>query len=183
MNKTIKILCCLLVAAMLLPVLASCNVNNGGDATDPTTLRVAVDVTKTEVNIIEKLIEGFTAKEENKDIKIKVVKISQGYDSYVQKNFGKTTMADIISVYDYNSEYWTSMNLLRPVTEYMKRDGINEADYLQSMMALGKSGGDGDDNYYWLPRDYNKVVVCYNTEMFRIAGIGKPSDDWTMEDF
>lgn len=183
MNKTIKILCCLLAAVMLLPVFAACNVNNGGDATDPTTLRVAVDVTKTEVNIIEKLIEGFTAKEENKDIKIKVVKISQGYDSYVQKNFGKTTMADIISVYDYNSEYWTSMNLLRPVTEYMKRDGINEADYVQSMMALGKSGGDGDDNYYWLPRDYNKVVVCYNTEMFRIAGIGKPSDDWTMEDF
>lgn len=183
MSKKIKFLSCLLAVAMLIPTLAACGGGGDKDKADPTTLSVAVDVTKTEVNIIEKLIDGFNATGEGKDVKVRVVKISQGYDSYVQKNFGKSTMADVISVYDYNSEYWTSKNLLLPVTSYMEADGIKESDYVESMMELGKSGGADDDNYYWMPRDYNKVVVCYNTKMFEIAGIEKPSDDWTMADF
>lgn len=170
---------------MLAPVLMGCGNNENGDSGDKVTLKVAVDVTKTEVNIIEHLIKSF--EKENKDISLKVVKITQGYDSYIQKNFDqgkvKSTIADIISVYDYNSEYWTSMNLFKPLTSYMDRDGIRESDYVSSMFDLGKSGQEGDNNFYWLPRDYNKVVVCYNTEIFEAAGIQKPSNDWTMEDF
>lgn len=182
MKKLAKIVCLVLLVALVLPVLVACG-GNDDEGGNKTVINIAIDVSNSEVNIIEKLIEGFTAKEENKNIKFKVIKMTQGYDSYVQKNFGKKTMADMISVYDYNAEYWTYMKLIRPITEYMTRDGINEDDYVSIAMDLGKSGQAGDDNYYWLPRDYNKVVVCYNTEMFRLAGIDKPSDDWTMEEF
>ena len=181
MKKIAKIICLVLLAVFVLPVLVAC-----GDVVEDdkgsVTLSIAVVSTKTEVNIVEKLIEGFTAKAENKGIKFRIIKMAN-FDSYVVKNFGKSTMADMISVYDYNAEYWTYMKLLRSVTEYMQRDGINENDYVPIAMNLGKSGAEGDNNYYWLPRDYNKVVMCYNTEMFEIAGIDKPSDDWTMDDF
>ncbi len=184
MKQTKKVFGLATTLLLLVPTMIGCKNNDDSDG-NAITLKVAVDVTKTEVNIIEKLIEGFTA--ENKDISIKVVKITQGYDSYIQKNFDqgkvKSTMADIISVYDYNSEYWTSMNLFKPLTTYMTRDGIKEEDYVSSMFSLGKSGAEGDNNYYWLPRDYNKVVVCYNTKIFETAEIAKPTNDWTMEDF
>ncbi len=185
MKKPSKLLGIGVLVLMLAPALVGCIKGGNTEAGDKVTLKVAVDVTKTEVNIIEKLIEGFEAN--NKDVSLKVVKITQGYDSYIQKNFDqgkvKSTIADIISVYDYNSEYWTSMNLFKPLTSYMTRDDVNENNYVSSMFALGKSGQEGDNNYYWLPRDYNKVVVCYNTEIFEAAGIAKPSNDWTMEDF
>jgi ABC-type glycerol-3-phosphate transport system substrate-binding protein len=88
----------------------------------------------------------------------------------------------MIQVYDYSSEFWTYMNMLEPISEYMARDGIKESDYYESVIEMAKSK-EGDNNMYWAPRDYNKVVVCYNTKMFELAGIEKPSDDWTFEEF
>lgn len=184
MKNIKKIVCFIMIAVLSLSIFTACSGGGGSDdAKNSQLIRIAVDVSNTEVNIINKLIEGFSAKEENKDISFKVIKMTQGYDTYVQKNFGKSTMADIISVYDYNSEYWTSMNLLKSISSYLSADGFNESDYVSSVINLGKSGAEGDTNYYWLPRDYNKVVVCYNTEMFKLAKIDAPSDDWTMEDF
>ena len=58
---------------MLIPTLAACGGGGDKDKADPTTLSVAVDVTKTEVNIIEKLIDGFNATGEGKDVKVRVV--------------------------------------------------------------------------------------------------------------
>lgn len=183
MNKQSKII--LLSSTLLATALtvASCGGDeNTGDSANPAVnLKIAVTSDKTETSIAEALIKGFNQTEGNKNVKISVVKITQGYDSYIQKNWGKSTMADLISVYDYNAEYWTSMNLFKPLSTYMERDGVKEEDYVSSMFNLGKSGT--DDTYYWLPRDYNKVVVCYNTEIFEAAGISKPSDNWTMEDF
>ena len=72
--------------------------------------------------------------------------------------------------------------MLQPISDYMERDGIKESDYYSSVIEMAKSKA-GDNKMYWVPRDYNKVVVCYNTKMFELAGIEKPSDDWTVEQF
>ncbi len=183
-NKLLHVIA--LSSMMLAATLTSCGgggSNTDDDGNETITLKLAVDVSSSEVNIANKLIEGFTSKEENKNIKISVVKITQGYDSYIQKNSAtKNGMADLISVYDYNAEYWTSMNIFKDISSYMTRDGINESDYVSSVFQLGKSG-QNDNDFYWVPRDYNKVVVCYNTEIFKAAGIEKPTNDWTMDDF
>ena len=91
-------------------------------------------------------------------------------------------LPDIVQIYDYKAEYWTGENLLVPVSDYMKRDGIPEDNYFSAVIEMAKSKA-GDDNMYWVPRDYNKVVCVYNTKMFELAGVVEPTDGWTFEDF
>ncbi len=156
----------------------------GGGNTDGEKVELTIGVVNQpiEVKIVNAFIKAYQAQPGNENKKIKVTKITDNYDTWVQRQLYVDKLPDMIQVYDYSSEFWTYMNMLQPISEYMVRDGIKESDYYESVIEMAKSK-EGDSNMYWVPRDYNKVVVCYNTKMFELAGIEKPSDDWTFEDF
>jgi len=40
-----------------------------------------------------------------------------------------------------------------------------------------------DGSTYLMPNTFNTMVIYYNTKMFKEAGIARPSDDWTWDDF
>ena len=108
--------------------------------------------------------------------------ISDNYDNWVNQQLYVDRMSDVIQVYDYKAEYWTNQGLLAPISDYMERDNLSEEDYFPAVIEMTKSKA-GEDNMYWVPRDYNKVVVVYNTKMFELAGIDPPEDNWTFTDF
>ena len=156
----------------------------GGGNTDGEKVELTIGVVNApaEIKIANAFIKAYQAQPGNENKEIKVVKITDTYDTWVQRQLYVDKLPDMIQVYDYSSEFWTYMNMLEPISEYMARDGIKESDYYESVIEMAKSK-EGDNNMYWAPRDYNKVVVCYNTKMFELAGIEKPSDDWTFEEF
>lgn len=168
------------MAAVLCLSAAGCGGGGNSDKGGAYTITIGVIGDSVETGIINRLKEGFLKNEENKNIKITLVKMNE-YDTWVVGRMSTKTIPDMIQVYDYNSRYWTNMGLFQSVTDLMERDGVNPADFSSSVIGMAQSGA-GDD-YYWLPRDYNKMVVCVNTEMFEIAGIEIPKDDWTMTDF
>lgn len=173
----------LLIAIVTCFSMVGCNggENGGNSDKDKTTITIGVIGDKVETNIINQLKQGFLAKKENSNIAITTFKINNGYDAWVLQKMSTKTVPDMIQVYDFNCRYWTNRGLFRSVSDLMSRDGVSASDFKSSVIGLAQSGS--DENYYWLPRDYNKMVVCINTEMFEAAGIEKPSDDWTMTDF
>lgn len=172
-----KLLVLILSLSLLIIGFTGC----GNDNSNNNKISIAVVGDKVERNIIKTLSDAFLEKEENKDVEIELVDINSAYDTFVVNNIYTKTLPEIISVYDFSAEYWTFANLLRPISDLMTRDGIDESLYFESAMSMARSGS--DNQYYWFPRDYNKVVVCYNTAIFEFCGIEKPSDDWTMSDF
>ena len=40
-----------------------------------------------------------------------------------------------------------------------------------------------DGSTYLMPNTFNTMVIYYNTKMFKAAGIERPGDDWTWDDF
>lgn len=166
-----------LAALLITCTLAGCNKQD-----DVNELVIATMGTPVEVSIINTFIDGFLAKPENEGKSIKVVKITESYDSWVNKKLYVNQMPDVIQVFDYSSEYWTSSeNLYQPISDLMERDNIKESDYFESVMEMCKSGT--DDKVYWVPRDYNKVVCIYNKKMFDAANVSYPQDNWTYNDF
>lgn len=174
-----KVLSCALCAMM-----AFAAVGCGGDGGSSETAELTIGVVNqpSEIKIINAFVKAYKEQPGNEEKKIKVTKITDNYDTWVQRQQYVNKLPDMIQVYDYSSEFWTYMNMLQPISEYMARDGIQESDYFASVIEMAKSKA-GDNKMYWVPRDYNKVVVCYNTKMFEIAGIEKPSDTWTFEQF
>lgn len=179
-NSIKKVLSC--VFGFLLAFTAVGCVGNSGDSSGSVELTIGVVNQPSEVKIINSFIKAYKEQPGNENKKIKVTKITDNYDTWVQRQQYVNKLPDMIQVYDYSSEFWTYMNMLQPISDYMERDGIKESDYYSSVIEMAKSKA-GDNKMYWVPRDYNKVVVCYNTKMFELAGIEKPSDDWTFEQF
>jgi multiple sugar transport system substrate-binding protein len=179
-NSIKKVLSC--VFGFLLAFTAVGCGGNSGDSSDSVELTIGVVNQPSEVKIINSFIKAYKEQPGNENKKIKVTKITDNYDTWVQRQQYVNKLPDMIQVYDYSSEFWTYMNMLQPISDYMERDGIKESDYYSSVIEMAKSKA-GDNKMYWVPRDYNKVVVCYNTKMFELAGIEKPSDDWTFEQF
>lgn len=174
----------MMAASLLLSLCMSVAVTGcGGNADDdPNTLTIAVQSDNVEQEIIRTLIRAYKQQPGNEDKEISVVRITGNYDTWINNQLYVDRMADIIQIFDYSSEFWTNYGLLAPISEYMERDGLQESDYFESVIEMAKSGTDGQ--MYWVPRDYNKVAVVYNTEMFRIAGIDTStlSDGWTFDD-
>lgn len=156
---------------------------SSGKTGDLPTVKIAVVGSEDEVSIIDKLIAGYKSQEGNGDKKIEKIRISGSLDNYYNTHSRTGSLPDMIQVYDYSSEYWTYKNMYRSVSDLMQRDGFDTSAYFDSSMKIAQSGQEGDDDYYWMPRDYNKVVICYNKDIFDFANIEAPQDDWTMEDF
>ncbi len=70
-----------------------------------------------------------------------------------------------------------------PLDPYIKRDQADLKDYfpdinqnmLKSMAYQGKQ--------YQLPFTWNGIVMHYNTRIFERAGVPRPKDDWSLDDF
>ncbi|WP_152365647.1 extracellular solute-binding protein [Microlunatus speluncae] len=73
--------------------------------------------------------------------------------------------------------------LAHPLDEFVLRDEAELRDYfadvhpslIESFMYQGQ--------LYQLPIDFNAANIYYNTEAMRRAGLGRPADDWTQQDF
>ena len=72
-------------------------------------------------------------------------------------------------------------NMLTPLESYIERDreelpmeDIHPA-LIDSLKYKGK--------VYQIPFDWNNMVLFYNTELYKQAGIKPPSSDWTKDDF
>ncbi len=181
---------CLSLAAVTTASLVACGgtsgdnsgENVGNESSDSPRITIAASADPIEQEIIRTFVKAYLAQPGNEDKRFSFQQISNPYDSWVQRQMYADKLPDIVQMYDYKAEYWTSEDLLLPISDYMKRDGISEDNFFSAVIEMAKSKS-GDDNMYWVPRDYNKVVCAYNTKMFELAGVAEPTDDWTFEDF
>lgn len=89
---------------------------------------------------------------------------------------------DVINIATEGVEFGLSKNLFLPLTSYMKDDASVQAlisDINPNLIAGFTKNGDT----YLMPNNWNAMVVYYNKAMFDAAGIQRPSEDWTWDDF
>ena len=183
MKKT-QLILLLTAPAFCTAILTGCK----SSKVDKDTLVIAV-TDSNERKTLEVFINNYKKIPGNENKKFKKVLMAEGYETYIDKAFRDEDLADVVSVYDYNCEYFANADidgrgtsLLQPVSELMKRDGIKEDDFFASIIEMTKCKSNSQD-MYWVPRDYNKVVCAYNKKMFDAAELEYPKKDWTWSEF
>lgn len=68
-----------------------------------------------------------------------------------------------------------SKGALMDVTDLIERDGVDLDIYYPELVEAWTYQG----RNYGLPKDWDTIVVYYNKDMFREAGVPFPSDDWS----
>lgn len=89
---------------------------------------------------------------------------------------------DVINIAIEGVRQGISKNLFSPLTTYVANDPAGAAlvgDVDQRLL----DGLSLDGTLYLLPNTWNTMLIYYNTKMFADAGIERPSDDWTWDDF
>lgn len=159
------------------------NVNLPTDYSAEISLGIMND--KGEIANAENFIESFNKKYPN--IKVKIEPISGDYAAYILNNAAAGLIPDVFWVGDDAVTRFAENDLL------VNLDAVIEADqefdlnnYYPAMVKLGQVNHNGSQ--YMLPRDYNKVTVIYNKDLFAAAGIEPgdplyPHDGWTYDEF
>ncbi|MGW4956371.1 ABC transporter substrate-binding protein [Nonomuraea sp. NPDC004186] len=71
------------------------------------------------------------------------------------------------------------VNGMLPLDELVKKNSLDTGDFDSSIMAGLASGG----KQYALPYDVGSLIVTYNKDMFKAAGVAAPKVGWSMADF
>jgi multiple sugar transport system substrate-binding protein len=89
---------------------------------------------------------------------------------------------DLIHIATEGVQLGVQKRLLRPLNEFAENDSAAKESLSDSDPALVKSVTI-DNKFYLLPVAWNNMMIYYNTRVFEEAGIPRPGNDWTWEDF
>jgi multiple sugar transport system substrate-binding protein len=104
--------------------------------------------------------------------------IPDQYQTKMRANVAAGSAADVFYVSpDMAQEYIKAGKLLN-LSPYLKRDNVSPSNYYS---ALQTPFDCADGTVYSIPKDWNSLGLFYNTDMFKAAGLGDPTN-WTWTD-
>ncbi|MCL3859808.1 sugar ABC transporter substrate-binding protein [Actinotalea sp. K2] len=89
---------------------------------------------------------------------------------------------DVINIATEGVELGLYNDLFAPMDSYIANDPEAQP-LLDAMNPTLVDGFTKDGSTYLVPNTWNSMLIYYNTQMFADAGIERPADDWTWDDF
>ena len=120
---------------------------------------------QSETLIIEDLIRKY--EEIHPNIKIEFIHIPQNYFQKLQLLFASNLEPDVIFINNQNIKMYVKANLLEDMTTIIKKD-----EYYEEALNCFKD----NNKIYAIPRDISTLVLYYNKEMLKEAGINPNKD-------
>jgi multiple sugar transport system substrate-binding protein len=178
--------------------LAACGGSSGGKAATSTTgtyTAPGADATGTlkisnwgdppDKAVYAAVKERFAAKYPKVQVTDNFVPITTWTD-YINKlvtDFASGNGPDVINIAIEGMELGMSKNLFLPLTGYLTRDAAGSAPINGDVEPQLLKGLTYDGAQRFLPNTWNTMVIYYNTKLFQKAGLDKPTDDWSWDDF
>lgn len=86
---------------------------------------------------------------------------------------------DLMLISGEGTQFLAKNNLVVPINDYLKKDKALTADIAPGLINGFKAGNE----IVGLPSSWQNMLIYYNTDDFKAAGIAPPSADWTWDDF
>ncbi len=180
MKKLISMLMALLCCATMSATFAACAPEDLPEEGRDVLITVAVLNDASEKETISKFINAFKAAQSTIDVKAKY--IDAAYYSPVLTDWTSGTLADIVWTAGDKHAPLSAAGVFEPLNDYFARSPELLEDLYPSLVQTTKLNPE-DDTMYFVPRDYNKLAIAYNKDMFDDAGLAYPENDWTWQDF
>lgn len=148
-------------------------------------LKIYIQNSEGEKLIMDKIVESF--KKQYKNIKVTVKDfVASNYAGSLRNEAAlshvssSATMADVFWVSDSTINAFYDADMLMSLNEVWKNDEAFDASLLLEGSIRSASY---NNNVYFMPRDYNEIVMYYNKDMFDEAGVAYPTDAMDAESF
>ncbi|WP_231637090.1 ABC transporter substrate-binding protein [Microbacterium sp. No. 7] len=147
-------------------------------------LTVALFGTAQDAAARQELVAGFQRL--HPGIPVRIVAIQgQDWSSYFAKILTMVaagTPPDVVTVATEGTQLFAS-RMAYPIDEYVQRDAAEMQDYFDDVHPSLVEAFLYKGNLFQLPDNFNAANVYYNTSALERAGLERPSDNWTLDDF
>lgn len=143
-------------------------------------IRVAILGTQSEQSAMNKVKKAF--EEKNKEYKIVPVTFGASYNDSIFTFLQDRNPPDIFWTAGDSHYQFSKEGIFEPLNEYIERDNVDLSDFYPSMLEITKLTPESEEMYF-MPRDYNKVVMVYNKNIFDAAELDYPDGTWDWDDF
>jgi multiple sugar transport system substrate-binding protein len=125
------------------------------------------------------LVDTFSVK--YPDIKVEVIEVSSSdYNKRLSADLAAGAPADVFFLNYRRYASFAASGALQPVGDYLKNSKlIQESDFYSQAMDPFKWQG----QQMCIPQNISSLVVYYNKELFKQAGLPLPAAGWTWDDF
>lgn len=147
-------------------------------------LTVAILGTAQDAASRQTFVQAFQRK--HPDIPVRIVAI-QGADwgDYFAKILTMVaagTPPDVVTVATEGAQLFAS-RMAHPLDEYVKRDKDEIRDYFEDVAPALVGSFMYKGSLFQLPDNFNAANIYYNTAALERAGLERPADDWSVDDF
>lgn len=104
------------------------------------------------------------------------------YINKIQASIAAGDAPDVINIATEGVEYGLDRKLYQSLSNYIEQDDSVQ-ELIDDVSPALLEGFTKDDETYLLPNNWNTMLVYYNPKLLERAGIERPSDDWTWDDF
>lgn len=180
MNKRwIKRLSILLTSVLVTTAFYGCGANGNSTKTgSKVTLKVATYAGASELKEYQSLVNKLNAK--SKDYKLVIQSIPSNYYQKIQTMISAKQAPDLMWLSQEYIPMYAKVGAIMDVTDKAKSDKkVGLSNYYSGPLDTAKYKG----KLYGLPWISQPVVMYYNKDLFKEAGIADPSGNWKWEDF
>jgi len=168
-----------MVRKVLLLLLAGLFVGLAGLAAEETTIRVSGWVSSpAESKIMETLINLYNDQFAPPGVKAVYEPIPGDYTMKIQTMLAAKKAPDVFYWDIFMAEPLMHKGALLPLNDLMDKAGVKPEDFVDTCINAFTYNG----KIYGIPKDFNTLALFYNKEIFDIAGVPYPTDDWTWDD-
>jgi multiple sugar transport system substrate-binding protein len=147
-------------------------------------LTVAILGTSQDAAARQSLVDAFT--EAHPDIRVRIQAI-QGNDwgdffSKILTMIAAGTPPDVVNVATEGTQLFAS-RMAEPLDSYVMRDAADLQEYFDDVHPTLLEAFMYEGSLFQLPTDFNAANMYLNTDALNSAGLDRPPDDWTKDDF
>jgi multiple sugar transport system substrate-binding protein len=132
-----------------------------------------------EITVLRSILARF--EREHPQIRVKLLHIPENYFQKLHILVAGGLTPDVMAVNSLSFPVYAKNGILKPLDEeFLASDStIKRRDFFEPPLeALSWQG-----HLYAVPRDVSDLVIFYNQDLFRKAGLSFPSSDWTLAEF
>jgi multiple sugar transport system substrate-binding protein len=129
-----------------------------------------------QVPAMQEVIDAFRAEHPDIDVTIQLTPWAT-YWTKLQTSIAGGGAADVFWLNAPNIVKYARYDMLLPLSERLRRDGVTLAEHPTNLVELYQVDGE----QYGVPKDFDTISLYYNKELFDRAGISHPDGSWTWE--
>lgn len=193
MKKIVTLVMIMLLAVTFVFSAAACSIDTGTGGPDKPDVKpeenpdAEVHLTvgtlgkSAEQSVMQEWINAFQKK--NPEVSIKITKNMSGMAEIINWTSAGELPDIVWTAGDQHSPY-SGTGYFQDLSDESKFPGNEEffSDFYDALIDSTHYSS-SDEGIWFVPRDYNRLVVYINETAFEQAGVAVPSNDWTWEDF